>query len=346
MIKVKSVDGVQVEDVINTEDTTQVEQEVTQQEEFVQQEETFTDNEQEENVNTEEQEVNTDLPKLVFEKDEDLIEYVRSKKLIETNDKEIPQEILGYLEYKKETNRGIEDYLKLQQDFTQVSEAELVKQYIKEQNPDYTAEEVEDEFVDTFGYDEDLADEKEIKRKTRSYKKAYSEALDYFNGLKEQYKTPVEVQQSVDAPKDYQDLVELKNSLKAQEERVADNYNFFINKTNELFSEKFEGFKFKVGEDEVVHKPSNVDAVKQSQSDLSKFIGKFLDENGKIKDAEAYHKALYMAMNYESVLANVYETAKAKAIEAEIKESKNINFSGLKSAPETFGKKTRFKVVQ
>ena len=343
MFKIKSIDGV----------------EIAPQEEAVQENETFTENEQVENVNTNQEEVQENIQsdegvsegvnegaKLVFEKDEDLIEYVRSKNLIEEKKIELPSEIEGYLKYKQETNRSLQDYLELQKDLKEIDEQTLIKNYLKVKNPEYTDDEIQEEFEDTYGYDEDLDDEKEIKRKTRSYKKTYSEALEYFNNQKEQYKTKIEVQSEVTAPQDYEELKTLRDNLKANEQKSSENYEYFIQKTNEVFSDKFEGFKFKVGNEELVHKPTNVDNVKSMQSDLSNFFKKFVDENGRVKDAEAYHKALYVALNYESILANVYETAKAKAIEQEVKDSKNINMDGLRTAPEGIGKKVKFKVVQ
>lgn len=343
MFTIKSVDGV----------------EVTPQEEIVQENQSPTENEQPENTNASEgasegvgegvgEGVNEGTPnKLVFEKDEDLIEYVRSKKLIEDQKIEIPLEIEGYLKYKQETNRGLQDYLELQKDLTTIPEEVLIKQKMKLDNPELTDEEINDEFLDIYGYDEDLDEEREVKKKIRSYKKAHADALDYYNNLKEQYKVKVEVQSETNAPQDYIELKQLKESQEAQAKIASENFEYFQAKTNELFSDKFEGFKFKVGEEEIVHKPNSVESVKTNQSNVMNFLNKFLDENGKIKDAESYHKALYVAMNYESILANVYETAKAKAIEQEVKNSKNINMDGLRKTPESLtNKKMVFRVVQ
>jgi hypothetical protein len=117
-----------------------------------------------------------------------------------------------------------------------------------------------------------------------------------------------------------------------------------LQKTDELFSNEFKGFEFKVGDEVIVQRPSSVDSVKESQKNVMNFFSKFLDENGLIKDAEGYHKALYVAMNYESVLKNVYETAQAKAIEGEVRNSKNIDMS-IRTAPQTISTGTKFKLV-
>jgi len=338
MFKIKSIDGVEVtpQEEVAQDNVQQDVQETT--EEVVQEVAEVV----EEVVETQEEPT-----KLVFEKDEDLVEYVRSKKLIEDQKVEIPSEIEGFLKYKQETNRSLQDYLELQKDLTTIPEEELIKRKMKEDNPELTDEEINDDFLDIYGYQEDIDDEREIKKKIRSFKKAHAEALEHYNSLKEQYNTRVEVQSNVQAPQDYEELKTLKSMQEEQAKLASENFEYFTAKTNELFSDKFEGFKFKVGDEEVVHKPSNIESVKTNQSNVMNFLGKFLDEKGKIKDAEAYHKALYVAMNYESILANVYETAKAKAIEEEVKNSKNINMDSFRKAPESALKgKVKYRVVQ
>lgn len=334
MFKIKSVDGVEVtpkSEVVET--PTEVVEDVVVED--LQQEEVVIETPVEE------------APKLVFEKDEDLISYVRSKNLIDENKVEIPEDLQGYLKYKQETNRSIQDYLELQKDLSTAPEEEIIKKKMKADNPEFSDEEINDEFLDTYGYDEDLDDEKDIKKKVRSYKKAYAEALEYQNKLKEQYVTKIEVQSNVQVPEDYQQLKQVAQVQQEQAKIASENLEYFNVKTNELFTNDFEGFKFKIGDNEIVHKPTSVQSVKETQSNVMNFLGKFLDESGKVRDAEAYHKALYVAMNYESILSNVYETARAKAIEDEIKSSKNINMDGLRQSPETLkGNRAKYRVVQ
>lgn len=334
MFKIKSVDGVEVtpkSEVVET--PTEVVEDVVVED--LQQEEVVIETPVEE------------TPKLVFEKDEDLISYVRSKNLIDENKVEIPEDLQGYLKYRQETNRSIQDYLELQKDLSTAPEEEIIKKKMKADNPEFSDEEINDEFLDTYGYDEDLDDEKDIKKKVRSYKKAYAEALEYQNKLKEQYTTKIEVQSNVQVPEDYQQLKQVAQVQQEQAKIASENLEYFNVKTNELFSNDFEGFKFKIGDNEIVHKPTSVQSVKETQSNVMNFLGKFLDESGKVKDAEAYHKALYVAMNYESILSNVYETARAKAIEDEIKSSKNINMDGLRQSPENLrGNRAKYRVVQ
>jgi hypothetical protein len=287
---------------------------------------------------------------LTFNSDDDVLEYLKSKeellsKVSKNEVSEIPDDIKPYLDYKKETGRSYNDYLELQKDFSSLPEEVVIKNYIKEMNPEYTDEEVEDEFLDTYGYDEDSDEEREINKKIRSFKKSHSEALKYFDSLKEKYKAPLAVSNESIIPEDYAETKQLIENIRGQEEISKKQSEYFLQKTDELFSNEFKGFEFKIGDEVISQKVSNINSVKKDQSNIMNFFGKFLDENGLIKDPEGYHKALYVAMNYDSVLQNVYETAKAKAIEEEIKNSKNIDMGGIRKAQENIQSGIKFKLV-
>lgn len=319
----------------------------------------FIDNEQADVVNdqvddqVDDQEESTEVIEnnvLTFNSDDDVLEYLKSKeellsKVSKNEVSEIPEDIKSYLDYKNETGRSYNDYLELQKDFSSLPEEVVIKNYIKEMNPEYTDEEVEDEFLDTYGYDEDSDEEREINKKIRSFKKSHSEALKYFDSLKEKYKAPLAVSNESIVPEDYAETKQLIENIRGQEEIGKKQSEYFLQKTDELFSNEFKGFEFKIGDEVISQKVSNIDSVKKDQSNVMNFFGKFLDENGLIKDPEGYHKALYVAMNYDSILQNVYETAKAKAIEEEIKNSKNIDMGGIRKAQENIQSGIKFKLV-
>lgn len=266
-----------------------------------------------------------------------------------TQELDLDEDVKKFLEFKKETGRSYSDFVEYQKEVTDFSEEDLVRNLIRERNPELSEDEVDDEFYDTFGYDEDLDDEKDIKKKQREYKKAIAEASDLFNSLKDKYKVPLLVNNE-NVPEEYKTAKEALDVLKAeqsaQQESVVKQTEHFLGKTEEFFTNDFKGFEFKVGEESLVHKPSNVQEVKTSQSNIVNFFQKFLDETGTLKDIEGYHKALYVAMNYDSILKNVYETATAKAIENETRNSKNIDM-GMRPSQSTL--KTgglKMKIVQ
>jgi hypothetical protein len=287
---------------------------------------------------------------LKFNNEDEVLEFIKSKEDLyskvapKSESVEIPEDVKKYLEFKQETGRGYEDFVNYQKDFSQVDKDVLVKMYIKENNPEFDDLDISEEFSEAFSYDEDYDDEKTVNKKSRALKKAHKEALDYFEGQKEKWNVPLEVTSNTSIPEDYKAAKEALDSLKSQEQVSKKQSDYFLQKTDELFSSEFKGFEFKIGDDVVVQKPSNVDSVKENQKNVMNFFSKFLDENGLIKDAEGYHKALYVAMNYESVLKNIYETAYAKAIESEVKNSKNIDMS-IRTAPQSISSGTKFKLV-
>lgn len=288
---------------------------------------------------------------LKFNSEDEVLEYLKSKdellsKVVTSKQEvELPEDVKKYLEFKSETGRSFSDFQEYQKDFTAVDEQDLVRMYLKDKNPEFDADEIQDEFLEAFAYDEDIDDEKDIKKKIRAFKKAHADALEYFNSQKEKYAVPVTVSSDTAIPQEYQESKAYVESLKAQQEIAAKQSEVFLNETDKLFNNEFKGFEFKVGDEVISHKPSNVQAVKEAQSNVMTFFSKFLDENGFIKDPVGYHKALYVAMNYDSILSNVYETARAKAIEDEVKNSKNIDMKGIRTAPEGINSGLKFKIV-
>ena len=286
---------------------------------------------------------------LTFNSDDDVLEYLKTKEELiskvapKSESKELPEDVKKYLEFKEETGRGYSDFLEYQRDFSELDEQDIVKRYMKEMNPEFDNEDIQDEFLEAYAYDQELDDERDIKKKTRAFKKAHADALQYFNSQKEKYAIPLG-SNDVDIPTEYKSAKEFVDSIKTQEELSQKQNEVFLRETENLFTNEFKGFEFKVGDEVINHKPTNIQSTKENQSNVMNFLGKFLDENGFIKDPEGYHKALYVAMNYETILSNVYETAKAKAIEDEVKNSKNIDM-GMRKAPERISNGVTFKLV-
>lgn len=295
------------------------------------------------------EEVNEDQNVLTFNSNDDILEYLKTKEDLmsristRSEEVEIPEDVKKYLEFREETGRGYSDFLEYQRDLTEIDEQDIVKRYMVEMNPEFNSEDVQDEFLEAYAYDEDLDDEKDIRKKTRAFKKAYADALEYFNSQKEKYAIPLG-SNDTDIPDEYKSAKEFADSIKTQEELHQKQSEVFLAQTENLFTNDFKGFEFKIGDEVINHKPANIQSTKENQSNVMNFLGKFLDENGFIKDPEGYHKALYMAMNYESVLSNVYETARAKAIEEEVRNSKNIDMR-MRNTPESLPSGMKFKLV-
>tara|TARA_R100000664_G_C2758052_1_gene146720 strand:- start:1051 stop:2169 length:1119 start_codon:yes stop_codon:yes gene_type:complete len=252
----------------------------------------------------------------------------------ETNE-ELPEDVATFLKYKKETGRGIDDFVRLNRNFDGDDEDRVLEEYLRETQPHLDSEDIEFELDSKYSYDEEYDDEGEIRKRKIAKKQALAEAKKYFNSLKDKYKAPLESSGSGlsaeerENYKAYQEQLANSKTVLEQQEKKRD---YFFKKTNELFDNNFEGFKFNVADKELVFKPGDADQLKKDQSSVDNFINRNLDENGLLKDAEKYHKSLAVAMNPEAFASFFYEQGKADAVGDISKESKNID---MRRAPET-----------
>lgn len=243
---------------------------------------------------------------------------------------ELTEDIKKYLEFKKETKRGLADFVKLQEDIDARGEDELLREYYSQTKPGLEASDVEYLLNKKYGYDPDNSSEDEIKSKQLEKKEELYKAKEYFNTLKEKYKTPLESSE-VSVPEEYKEAYSFYSQYKENQARQEESQKLqrqtFEEKTRKLFNDDFEGFEFKVGEKSLKYKPKSVEEVVKTNSDLNNFIKKHLDDNGNLKDAKAYHTALTMAMNPESFAAFFYEQGKADAVNEVVAGGKNVDMA-------------------
>jgi hypothetical protein len=244
---------------------------------------------------------------------------------------ELPEDVSAFLKYKRETGRGIEDFMKLNVDYSTMDEDSLLYQYAKDQNPELDADEVKFELESKFSFDEDFDDDKHIKKVKLERKKELNKAREYFNKLKEQYKAPLESRDAFvpqEEKEAYESYKQYKQTATSEQEEQQKRSKYFADKTNELFSDKFEGFKFNIDEDKAVtFKPADAKTLLNEQSSLSNFVNKFLNEEGYVKDAEVFHRAIAIASNPEKFAKFFYEKGMTEAVETVSKESKNIDMT-------------------
>ena len=238
---------------------------------------------------------------------------------------ELPEDVAAYLKYKKDTGRGIEDYVKLNQNFDDMDPDNLLRKYFKGLDDEDIAFKMEE-----FDGDEELDEPSDIKRKKIAKKKVIAKAKKYFTELKEKYNKPLESsgnEVSQSDSKEYQEYKQYLKDAKTYEEETTKKRNWFDKKTNEVFSSEFKGFEFTLDDKRVIFSPGNASELKSAQSTPMNFVKKYLDESGLIKDAKGYHRALAIAMNPDRFAQFFYEQGKSNATEDVMRKTKNINMS-------------------
>jgi hypothetical protein len=242
---------------------------------------------------------------------------------------ELPEEVEKYLAYKKETNRGLEDFISLQSDIDSLNEGELMREYYRQTKQGLDDKDIEQLIDLNFGYNEG-ADETVIKTKKLELKEELYKAKQFLQEQKGKYKTKLESSQS-SLPEETKEAVEFfqlyKEKQIEQAKRSESVRQTFEEKTSRLFNDDFKGFEFNLGDEKVVFKPKDVSETRSKQSDLNNFIAKHTDEKGVLLDAKKYHTALSMAMNPEAYAKFFYEQGKASAIDKVVADGKNIDMN-------------------
>ena len=249
---------------------------------------------------------------------------------------DLPEDVSAYFKYKKETGRGIEDFVKLQQDYDSMDSDRLLSQYYSHTEEGLDSEDIKDLMLDKFGYDEDLDEPKEIKKIERAKKRELVKAKKFFNEQKDKYNTPLESSGSGLSNEDKEKFESYKSyieeSTSAQEAQKR-RYDYFLSKTDEVFNDEFKGFEFNIGEKNFTFQPGDGKELKSKQSDVNNFVGKYMDEEtGMMKDAQGYHRAMAVAMNVDKFAEFFYNQGVTAAVDNVSKKSKNINMD-MRKAP-------------
>jgi len=283
-------------------------------------------------------------------KEDDVLSYIgdRYGKTINSMDElmeqretseELPEDVSAYFKYKKETGRSLEDFVKLNKDYNEESPDKILADYYMATEEGLDAEDIQD-MISEFSYDEDIDDESDIKKIKLAKKRAVTKAKKFFSEQQEKYKIPLESSPDSLSEGDQKDLASYREYLanaKSVEEESDRRVDFFIKKTDEVFNKDFKGFEFTVGDRNLTYSPGTVQELKKSQSDISNFIKKYMGDDGLIKDAVGYHKALSLAMNPERFAKFFYEQGKSDAVTNDAKNSKNIDME-MRRTPETVRK--------
>ncbi len=250
----------------------------------------------------------------------------------------LPEDVAAYLKYKKETGRGFEDYAKLQKDFSDLSPDALLREYYTITEEGLDSEDIDD-MMDEFTIDEEIHEPTDIKKIKLAKKKEIAKAKKFLRQQQEQYKQPLESRERSASESD-DELIEYRQyleSAKTQQDDANHKREWFVKKSDEVFSSEFKGFKFNIGEEEIVYTPGSASELRKAQETPLNFVNKYLDSNGFIKDAEGYHKSLAVAMNPEKFAQFFYEQGKSQATDDVIRKTKNINMSE-RTAPEVSSK--------
>jgi hypothetical protein len=300
-------------------------------------EETVEETTNKEEVVEESTEENNETPVLEEITDEEIEELAEEAQEAiaeaEATGKPIPENIQKLMDFMEETGGDLQDYVKLNQDYSKLDDNDVLYEYYKQTKPHLTTEEINFLMEDSFSYDEEMDDDRDIRRKKLALKEQVANARAHLDGQKSKYYE--EIKAGSKLTPEQQKAVNFFNRYNKDQESsqqlAKKNSEVFTQKTNNLFNDKFKGFEYNIGDKRFRFNVKDVDNVKQTQSDLNGFLAKFVDKDLSLKDAKGYHKSLFTAMNADAIANHFYEQGKADAMKNSIAKSKNVSMKPRQS---------------
>ena len=256
----------------------------------------------------------------VEETKQQLKEAVRDEKVI---GKQLPENIEKLVSFMEETGGTVEDYVSLNKDYSKYDEKQVLNEYYKKTKPHLNQEEISFLMEDNFSYDEEVDEERVVRKRQLLFKEEIAKAKNFLESSKSKYYDEIKLRPGV--TQEQQKAMDFFNRYNKEQQIAAERREQFKDNTDKFFNEDFKGFEIKVGEKRFNYKVSNPSATAEKQSDLNKFVKKFLNDKGEVIDTVGYHKAFYAAENVDTIANHFYEQGKADAVKDVIAKSKNIN---------------------
>ena len=243
----------------------------------------------------------------------------------ETPQRELPENVDKLVKFMDETGGTVEDYINLNRDMSKYDNTTLLREYYKTSKPHLDSEDIDFLLNKNFGYDKEGDDPSEIKAKQLAFKEELFNAQNFFKDSKEKYYADLKLRKSEDVEPKYKEAMDYYNNHKQLTEEGERLQKDFLSKTENVFSDEFKGFDFKVGENKYRFKVDNPSKIKEFQSDIKNFANLYMDDKGTINNASGYHKALFAGRNADKIANHFYEQGRADAIKESAKKANNIN---------------------
>jgi len=253
-------------------------------------------------------------------------EALRDEKVL---GKQLPENIEKLVSFMEETGGTIEDYTRLNADYSSINETTLLKEYYKKNKP-YLDESDVELLLEDFSYDEELDEDIDIRKKKLAFKEEVAKAKGFLEETKVKYYDEIKLRSNVNP--DTQKATDFFNRYNKQQEAVKQQHERFQESTKQLFNDDFEGFDIKVGDKNYKYNIQNRDKVAENQSNINNLVGKFLDSDGNVSDTKGYHKAMYAADNVDKIASHFYEQGKADAVKDVMNKSKNLSDTKARSS--------------
>ena len=243
----------------------------------------------------------------------------------------LPENIEKVVDFMKETGGTLEDYVRLNADYTSVDSDTLLREYYKQTKSHLDSEEISFLLEDNFEYDEELDEARDIRKKKLAYKEEVAKARKHLDGLKSQYYDEIKLRPGV--TQEQKKATDFFNRYNEEQNVAEQQHKVFTDTTKDYFTKEFKGFDFSVGDKKFRYGVKNPSEVADNQSNINNIVKKFLNDKGDVTDVKGYHKAMYAAQHADTIAQHFYEQGKADAVRNVAAKSNNISNEARASAP-------------
>jgi len=254
------------------------------------------------------------------------------EKIIESTPKaDLPENVEKLVDFMQETGGTVQDYVRLNADYDKVDSDTLLREYYKNTKSHLDDAEIDFLMEDKFDFDEDIEEERDIRKKKLAKKEEVAEAKNFLEGLKDKYYSEIKLRPG--SSPEQTKASEFFNRYNENQKVAEQQHSTFKESTKQMFNQDFKGFDFKLGEKTFRYGVQNVEKVAENQSNINNLIGKFLNDKGEVTDTKGYHKAIYAAENADTIAKHFYEQGKADAVKDVVAKSKNVSSEARSTAP-------------
>jgi hypothetical protein len=274
------------------------------------------------NESEKEEVINSPISEITDEKEVAETKVEDTKTEVEQPKVDLPENVEKLVNFMKETGGTIDDYVRLNADYSNIDNDVLLREYYRKSKPHLDDEEINFLLEDNFSYDEELDEERDMRKKKLAYKEEIAKAKNFLEETKKKYYDEIKLRPGV--TQEQQKAMDFFNRYNKEQQMVQEQHGKFKAKTKDFFNQEFKGFDFNIGDKKFRYGVNNTEDVANNQSDLTNLVGKFLDNKGEVTDFKGYHKAIYAAQNADTIANHFYEQGKADAVKDMMAKSKNI----------------------
>ena len=263
-------------------------------------------------------------------KEEPVLEQVKpeEEKQIVINDT-MPEGVDKFIQFMNDTglegNEAFRAYADLNKNVDEMDARTLMTEYYKATKPFLNDAQIQNQLNKKYTYDPEKAEADEIEEKSIALQEELYKAKQFMTERKDKYYTDLKLRQQRSLSPEAQEAVEFYSEYKQKQEQTLNTNATIKAQIDQVFTEDFKGFDFKVGESKYRFKVNDVSKQKEVHKDFMQVFDNFIADDGTLKDAIGYNKALFAAQNADKLAQHFYEQGRADAVREAAKKSKNID---------------------